>query len=124
MKVLFVDDDPASRRLIQKGLAADGIEIELAEDGPSGIKRIQKEHFDAIVLDIMMPGVDGLQVGKSIRGASLNTDTPIILLSAHPMAFREKAAKRLNPAASLSKPVKLDKLAKVIKDAVSKKELE
>ena len=121
MKVLFVDDDPASRRLIQKGLAADGINIELAEDGPSAIGIIKKVKYDAIVLDIMMPGVDGLQVGKSARGDSVNNDTPIILLTAHPFALREKAAKRLQPAASLSKPIKLDRLAKVIKEAVSKK---
>ncbi len=124
MKILFVDDDPASRKLIQKGLAADQISVELAEDGPSAIELIRKERYDTIILDIMMPGVDGLQVGKAIRGDSMNRDTPIILLTAHPLALREKAAKKLQPAASLTKPIKLDKLASVIRETVAKQQTE
>jgi CheY-like chemotaxis protein len=119
MKVLYVEDDAASRKLIQKGLAAEGIEVKLAEDGPKAIVLLRKHAFDALILDVMMPGVDGLQVGKMARKEGKNKEIPIVLLTAHPTALRESAAKWLKPIAKLTKPCKLDKLAGILKDAMA-----
>jgi len=118
MKVLYVEDDPPSRKLIEKGLTAVGIDVVLAEDGPKAIELLKRVAFDALILDIMMPGVDGFQVGKMARREAKNPDMPIVLLSAHPYALRESGAKRLKPVASLTKPVKLERLVKVLKEAV------
>ena len=117
MKVLYVEDDPASRKLIEKGLTAEGIDVVLAEDGPKAIELLKRIAFDALILDIMMPGIDGLQVGKMARREAKSKDMPIVLLSAHPYALRESGAKRLEPAASLTKPVKLDRLVEVLREA-------
>lgn len=120
MKVLYVEDDPASRKLLHKGLGAEGIEVVLAEDGSKAIELLRRISFDALILDVMMPGIDGLQVGKVARHEALNKDVPIVLLTAHPYALRESSAKWLKPVASLTKPAKLDKLVKVLREAVAK----
>jgi CheY-like chemotaxis protein len=118
MKILYVEDDPASRKLIQKGLGAEGIDVVVAEDGPKAIEMLRRIPFDALILDVMMPGIDGLQVGKVARREAVNPELPIVLLTAHPYALRESGAKWLKPVASLTKPAKLDKLVRILREAV------
>ncbi len=110
MKVLYVEDDSASQRLVQKGLAAEGIEVTVVGDGSSAIEILKHTPFDALILDIMLPGIDGFQVGRSARREALNKDIPMILLTAHPYSLREFDAKWLKPVAALTKPINFDKL--------------
>jgi len=117
MQVLYVEDDQASQQLIKKGLEKEGFEIFLADSGSTAIEMLKKHRFDALILDIMLPGIDGFQVGRSTRKESKNKDIAIILLSAHPYALREYDAKWLKPIASLTKPVRFEKLIKALNSA-------
>ncbi len=119
MKVLYVEDDADSRKLIQRILGSEGIDVVLAENGPRAIELIKKEAFDAIILDIMMPGIDGIQVGKVIRKEAVDPGVPILLLTAHPYALREAVARSLNPVAAMTKPPKREKLVQALRDAVA-----
>ena len=78
-RVLVVDDDPAILRLLSTNLKARGYEVMTAADGEEALEAVQKDFIDLIVLDIMMPKVDGVQVCQRVREWS---DIPIIILSA------------------------------------------
>ncbi len=79
VRILIVDDDPAIRKFIRANLEARSYQVFLAADGEEGIKIIEAELPDLVLLDIMMPGVDGLEVCRRIRTWS---EIPIIILSA------------------------------------------
>ncbi len=77
--ILIVDDDPAILRLLSTNLKARGYEICTATDGEESLEAVQKDFIDLIILDLMMPKVDGVEVCRRIREWS---DVPIIILSA------------------------------------------
>lgn len=79
-KVLVVDDDSRIRDLLRRYLTQEGFEVLLAEDGKALTRVLLREPVDLIVLDLMMPGEDGLSVCRRLRAA--NTTTPIIMLTA------------------------------------------
>lgn len=121
MRVLYVEDDQNSQDLVRKRLLAEGFEVYVADSGVQAIQMLKQTDFDVLILDIMMPGIDGFQVGRSARKETRNKDVPIILLTAHPHALREGDAKWLKPIASLNKPIKFDKLIKALHKAGEKK---
>jgi two-component system phosphate regulon response regulator OmpR len=79
-KVLVVDDDPRLRDLLRHYLADNGISVFTADGAASMNKLWPRERFDALILDLMMPGEDGLAVLRRLRGA--NDRTPVIMLTA------------------------------------------
>jgi CheY-like chemotaxis protein len=117
MKVLYVEDDRDSQELVSRQLKKEGIEIQVADSGLQAIQMLKQTAYDALILDIMMPGIDGFQVGRSARKETRNKDIPIILLTAHPHALQEEDAKRLKPVALLTKPIKFDKLVQALRQA-------
>ena len=81
-KVLVVDDDPAIRRLVCDVLQAYGYSTVEAADGFSAIRLVQSEQPDCVVLDVMMPGLDGHAVLTRIRESDFGRDLPIVMLTA------------------------------------------
>lgn len=79
-KVLVVDDDPRLRDLLRRYLSEQGFNVFIAENGKEMSKLWQREHFDLLILDIMLPGEDGLSICRRLRGGQDNT--PIIMLTA------------------------------------------
>ncbi len=79
LRALVVDDEPQTLKYIGANLRARGFDVLTAEDGREALKVFEKNIVDLIILDIMMPGLDGFQVCQSIRRTS---DVPIIILSA------------------------------------------
>src|SRR5512134_172942 len=80
MRVLVVDDEPAVREAIDRALRLDGCRTELAEDGRGALERIATAPPDAVVLDVLMPRVDGLEVCRRLRAAG--DRTPVLVLTA------------------------------------------
>jgi DNA-binding response OmpR family regulator len=80
MRVLVVEDDPEISRFLVRGLTEERYVVDLVEDGPSAIDQVAAEEYDAIVLDLMLPGVDGFEVCRRLRAHGL--DTPIIMVTA------------------------------------------
>lgn len=80
MRVLLIEDDEKLRRAMCRVLGHEGYAVEQTGDGRSGIAMGMDERFDAIVLDILLPEVDGLRVCRALRAARV--DTPILMLTA------------------------------------------
>lgn len=79
IKVLLVDDEPGIRDIIKEYMAGGGYEADEAGDGLTALGMLEGKKYDIVVLDIMMPGMDGWSVARNIRK---NSDIPIIMLSA------------------------------------------
>lgn len=80
MKLLIVEDEPSIVSVISRGLAAEGFQISVAPDGLIGAEMAQNNHFDLIILDIMLPGMNGIALCKLIKKEKPNL--PIIMLTA------------------------------------------
>ena len=80
MRILVVDDDPAVSGALQRALRLEGYEVTLAPDGPRALEEIAIRPPDAVVLDIGLPVVDGLDVCRRMRAAG--DDTPVLMLTA------------------------------------------
>jgi DNA-binding response OmpR family regulator len=79
IKVLIIDDDPKLCRLIKDYLESMGYEIDIANTGPIGLDKALKEDFQAILLDVMLPGIGGFEVLRQIR---LSSNVPVLMLTA------------------------------------------
>ena len=90
-RVLVVEDDQAIRELISLHLKLEGYGVVPSADGSEALRLARAERFDLIVLDIMLPGLDGISVLGAVRRDSANQDTPILMLTAR----REEADKVL-----------------------------
>jgi len=80
--VLVVEDEPHIRDLVGLHLEVEGWTPELVGDGHVALDRLRARPFDLVILDIMLPGLDGLTVLKALRRDSKNTDVPVLLLTA------------------------------------------
>ena len=78
-KILLVEDDPSIREVTAIGLRNAGFTVETAADGQEGLDRFESEPFDLVLLDIMLPRVDGLEVARAIRRTST---VPVVMLTA------------------------------------------
>jgi len=80
MKLLLVEDDPKISHFLLKGLREDQHVVDLVETGPAGLDQAGGADYDAIVLDLMLPGLDGFAVCRALRGQDVAT--PVLVLSA------------------------------------------
>ena len=81
-KVLIVDDEPDFAQMIKMRLEANSFEVVTANDGMEGLKKAEAEAPDLILLDVMMPGMDGLEVLKKLRETKTTRLTPVVMLTA------------------------------------------
>jgi two-component system OmpR family response regulator len=79
-RILCIEDDPTTAEYIAKGFAEAGFTVDIAKDGRDGLFQASDGSFDAIILDRMLPGMDGLAVLAALRAAGITT--PVVMLSA------------------------------------------
>jgi DNA-binding response OmpR family regulator len=81
-RVLVIDDEAPIRLLCRVNLEADGMEVLEASDGPTGLEKARNEEPDVILLDVMMPGLDGWQVAEELLDDRRTSSIPIVFLTA------------------------------------------
>lgn len=81
-RVLVVEDEPHIGELVALHLGLEGLTAEVVGDGADALERLRSQSFDLVILDIMLPGLDGLTVLKALRRDSPNSDVPVLLLTA------------------------------------------
>jgi CheY-like chemotaxis protein len=81
-KILVVDDDPDVRELCRTVLTNEGYEVLEAVDGPAGISRARQDQPDLVLLDWMMPGLDGMDTLRALKRAPATRDIPVVMVTA------------------------------------------
>jgi two-component system response regulator MprA len=108
VRILVVDDDRAVRESLRRSLAFNGYTVDLAQDGQEALEMITSERPDALVLDVMMPRMDGLQVCRHLR--STGDDLPILVLTARDSVSERVAGLDAGADDYLPKPFALEEL--------------
>ncbi|MBP2450391.1 response regulator transcription factor [Mycolicibacterium lutetiense] len=108
MRILVVDDDRAVRESLRRSLSFNGYSVELAQDGVEALEAISNDRPDAVVLDVMMPRMDGLEVCRQLR--STGDDLPILVLTARDTTSEKVAGLDAGADDYLPKPFALEEL--------------
>jgi two-component system response regulator MprA len=113
-RILVVDDDAAMARMIAVSLKVEGYSVAVAHDGRAGLETLDRWPADAIILDMMMPVMDGRAFYQALR--SRGDTTPVLVLSAHDA---QRAARELGAEGYLSKPFQPARLADKLREVLN-----
>jgi DNA-binding NtrC family response regulator len=109
MKILVVDDEAPVRDIIRKGLSQmGGFSVEVAQNGPEAIEKIEKDVFDLVLTDLKMPEMDGLQLLRTIKGT--RPEVMVILMTAYGTIETAVEAMRIGANDYITKPIDLNEL--------------
>jgi len=114
-KILVVDDEPDLVKLLTFRFEREGWEVITACDGHQGVTAAEEHHPDLIVLDIMMPVLDGMEALEQIRTSRGIHKTPVVMLTAKNSAFDTARARELYVQHYVTKPFDNEKLVSTIK---------
>lgn len=115
--ILVVDDEAIVRESIRDWLKDSGYQVSVAESGEEALKLIQDENFGVMILDLRLPGMNGIDVLKKVK--VLKPDIKSIVITAYPTMLTQEEATRLGAIDYLVKPVFPDKLEALIRDTLS-----
>ena len=121
--ILCVDDVPANLKLLENILVPRGYEVVSAANGEDALKKVKTQTLDLVLLDLMMPGMDGLQVSRKIKENKKYRNIPIIMLTAY--SGVESYIKSLSGEvfAYLHKPFETEELVKIVRAALGQSEV-
>jgi len=116
--VLVVDDEPQARSMLRLILVRAGFDVLEAKDGYEALDEVARQIPDLMILDIMMPGIDGFYVCEQLRANSRTASLPIIVLSAKTDADSIKRGQEVGATKYLTKPVSPDDLTRHVKEVI------
>lgn len=116
-QVLLVEDDPIVRQAYSKVLTKGGLALETAEDGVEALDKVRRGRFDAVVSDINMPRLSGIEFLRALRAAAL--DVPVVLVTGGPALETAVSAVELGAFRYLTKPVDIEALLETVLRAVA-----
>ncbi len=120
-RVLIVDDEKSVRRSLKKLLSYEKFRIFTAPDGPTALQIVDSERVDIVLLDIKMPGMDGIETLEKMK--EIKKDLPVIIISGHGTISTAVKATKLGAFDFLEKPVDMDKLLLTIRNGLKQIEL-
>ena len=115
MKLLFIDDEQTFLKYLAKRLVLDGFTVKTTFSGEEGVEAAAKEDFDVAVVDLQMPGIDGIEVQKRLK--DLQPSLPCIVLTGHGSVENALESGKYNAFKFLSKPVDMETLIETINAA-------
>jgi DNA-binding response OmpR family regulator len=116
--VLVVDDEPMARTLLRLMLVRAGFEVLEAADGLDALSKVKVQLPDVMILDVMMPGMDGFAVCEALRQEAETAELPIIMLSAKTDVNSVRKGLEAGATKYLTKPVSPDELTQNVRDAL------
>jgi DNA-binding response OmpR family regulator len=117
--VLVVDDEPMARKMLRLILVRAGFDVFEAKDGYEALSDIKNNIPDLVILDVMMPGIDGFEVCETLRDDDKTSELPIIMLSAKADIESVNKGLRLGATKYLTKPVTPDDLTHHVREVLS-----
>lgn len=122
MRVLFVEDNEVNRRVVGEMLRAGEIEMAEAEDGEAGLRMVQDNEYDLVLMDLRMPGMDGLTAIRHIRARDdAKADVPIIVITADAGSSIEADCKDAGADDLILKPVSMTTLFNAIGSLIARR---
>jgi len=121
-RVLVIDDEPPIRLLCRVNLEAEGMEVLEASDGPTGLEMARNDEPDVILLDVMMPGLDGWQVAEELIEGERTGTIPIIFLTARAEARDRARGLDLGGIDYVTKPFNPVELAPLVRELIARVE--
>jgi two-component system alkaline phosphatase synthesis response regulator PhoP len=118
LRVLVVDDEAPIRLLCRVNLEAEGMDVLEAPDGPSGLDLARAEHPDAVLLDVMMPGLDGWTVAERLLADDETREIPIVFLTARADLRDRARGMDLGGLGYVTKPFNPVELASLVREVV------
>ncbi|MDI9521545.1 MAG: response regulator transcription factor [Bacillota bacterium] len=116
-KILLVEDEPSIARFVELELSHEGYEVTKAEDGRTGLELAEKGGFDLMLLDIMLPGLNGLEVLRRLRKTS---QMPVIMLTARDAVMDKVTGLDMGADDYITKPFSIEELLARIRSALRK----
>src|SRR5262245_6867407 len=116
-RILSVEDDPDFQHLVSYALRPQGFEVHYAFSGPEGLEKALSLNPDLILLDMNLPGLNGVEVMKALQKEKATRGLPVIVLTAYAAdsIFMESSVKALSPVEYLRKPVPPEQLVRAIR---------
>jgi len=124
MRALVVDDDPSIQQILEFALSDEGYEVVTASNGPEALEKARTALPDVVILDVMMPFVDGIQVAEALHNDKKLARTPIIMLTARTTDDDVWAGWRAGAASYLTKPVDFELLFSEMERVIAERKLE
>lgn len=121
-RILLIDDDPVVIKLAGGILTAAGYEILSSTDAPAGLEMAMKEKVDLIVLDVMLPIINGFNICRLIKSQPNHKKIPIILLTSRTEEQDRKIGQEVGANAYIAKPLNREHFLKTVKDLLSQNE--
>ena len=123
-KILVVEDDPAALRLVSFTLESAGYEVIPAANGIEGLRKAQEEAPDLLVLDLMLPGIDGYEICHRLRSdpAGRERRLPILMLTAKSREADRAMAEKMGVDLYLSKPVTPEEITAAVHSLLSQRQ--
>ena len=118
-RILVADDDPSILRLLQLNFELEGFEVHTASDGEEALVKARSASPDVIVLDVMMPGLDGLEVCRRLKEDGAMRTVPIILLTALGQERERREGMAVGASEYVMKPFDPDSLIRVVKGTLA-----
>lgn len=115
---MVVDDEPMARTLLRLMLVRAGFHVTEAEDGYDALAKVEKSKPDLILLDVMMPGIDGFAVCESLRNATGTAQLPVIMLSAKTDLSSISRGLQAGATKYLTKPISPEELTRHVRDVL------
>src|SRR4030042_5394802 len=120
-KILIVDDELSVRTSLNEWFLEDGFKVETAESAEDALYKMHRGPFDLILLDIKMPGMDGITLQKKIK--EIDADVVIIIMTAYASVETAVEALKLGAFDYVTKPFDPDDLSRLVRNALKQKEL-
>src|SRR5665811_1231027 len=118
LSILIVEDGQSQREMLRDFLRSEGHTVAEAENGETAIKKVLNSHFDLILLDYKMPGMDGLEVLKEIK--RINPEIDVVIITAYGTIETAVEAMKADAIDYITKPIDFDELL-VLVDRISKR---
>jgi len=113
-RILLIEDNPSNRELTVMVLNGNGYQVDVAEDGQEGLQKVRTNLYDLVLMDVRLPGMDGLTLTRMLKSDPKTADIPVVALSAHAMKGDEQEALAAGCAGYITKPIEVSKFVRQI----------
>jgi len=115
--LLVIDDEKLVRWSIQQSMEKEDFKVVSSADGNDAIEKIQKERFDVIITDLVMPGMNGLEVAR--RAREIHPETKIIMMTAHGSLLDRQEAQKVGVTNFINKPFQVNEVKAIVSRLIS-----